>query len=479
MVAFTALLIGLFVVIGKKLFSSPPWFLRLLPYFFLLLCVSVLTFLHRRGNPKSCSDLDPVVLTQKAFSSSPQVTAIDPAIARLNVLREDIRNDNYEMLSHATQVLDGPTLISQAHGLANSGSDIVGLPLSSSAEALQKSLKDQGLESLQAIRDRIGRLKSSADKWNSRAASTRPEDDLGELRREFDTDKLSFSLESAYANMHDLQTVLNNYLLNKKVVPSFESVVILYEAPDSSTLQYEERIRLDLEGADAREFDFSGFALYQDQLKTLSAEYPGEELEPQVLIGYGSETPSPVSDLTKPVTVLTRSVEHVTIIHRVTQRPALHPTCTRLAACSFQEFQIKWPFPSSVRFAGTVELHKSKLPLKLTFALNTDPARLLDGVWVPKFSFFESSKTFKTDTKLLDGAPFQYLKPDDSFSPNSTNSDPVTMQLFPDNWLFRNSHVQEKRDLFFPVNAWLALIYLIVTAVWAELTTPLKEKGRS
>jgi len=466
MIPLVAILVILFVFVIKKWVSSPSILQRLLPYTVVLLYVAGLWFLGTRGNPKSCDDLGPQAIFQRAQPASTEPEQGDPAIVRLSMLREDIQQDIYLMLSHATEIQDAFTLISEAQGLANSNLEVAALPLSDSAEALTRSLKEHELGSPQAIRERIALLQSSTNKWLERLSNTKPGEDLSELRREFDAEKLKFSLESVYSKMHELQTLMNSYLVNKRVVPTRELTARLDE--DSDSLVFEERIHLYLNGAEALEFDFSGIALYWNQLRL--ALKPGSDVnvDPHLLIGYGSLKPYPVLNPLKPEAVLSRGDKNVSIIHRITVRPALHRACTWQTLFPFRQLELKWPLPNSVRFRGRVKLLEGKLPLQATFAFDTDPNSPLEGLLVPQYSFFASGKSFRLESKLVDGKQTQYLRPDEPLTPNSSHSNPVVVQLFPDCSLFRNTWVQGKKEWFFPVNAWLGLIYLLLAAGWAE-----------
>jgi uncharacterized membrane protein len=471
-IGVTAFLGFLIIFLTKRLLSVPPVWLRLLPYVVMLAVVGGLfgmqKMIKKKGKPANCSDLSFTELVTKVPSLPPDLNAANSGEARVRRLREDIRQDIFQMRSHANQVLDAFTMISDARKAAHSTLAVEGLPLSSAADALERALKEQNISTLPAVRTRIKTLEDKAKEWMTKIEKIGPGDDLSEVRRSFDAEKLEFSLENAYSKTHDVQSALNSFLINKMDIPKIENSAHLEE--DQKALVYEERVQFDFPGAEPKEFDLSDFAVYWEQLQAQVKDQPGIAIRPQLFIGYGGVAPYEIKNVRAVESVLTRKEKQVTLISRITVSPVLRETCPRYSLLPFESFDLRWPLPAPVRIRGKVEVAKSQPVLQASFTTETNPLARFSGLAIPLNSFFAASISFKPETITADGSLRHNLVPEQELSASSMYSRPVRVDLFSKNPLLRWSKVQEHKELFFPINALLAAAYLFVVAIWGEFT---------
>jgi hypothetical protein len=468
-IAFLGFLI---IFLRKRLLRLPPVWLRLLPYVLMLAVVVGLFWMHKmtekKGRPANCSDLSFTALISKSPSPSPDLNAANSEEERVRRLQEDIRQDVFQIRSHANQVLDAFTLISEAQNVANSTLAVEGLPLSSAADALERALKEQHISTLPAVRTRIKTLDDKTKDWMTKIEKIGKGDDLSEVRRSFDAEKLEFSLENAYSKTHDVQSVLNSFLINKMVVPKIENSARLDE--DHKALLYEERVQFDFQGVEPKEFDLSDFAVYWEQLEAQSKNQPAIAIHPQLFIGYGNVAPYEIKNVRVVELVLTRREKQATLISRITVSPALYQSCPRYSLLPFESFDLRWPLPAPVRIRGKVEVTNTQPVLQASFTTDTNPLGRFSGVAIPFNSFFAAGIGFKPETITVDGGLRHNLVPEEELSASSMYSRPVRVDLFSKNALLRWSKVQEHKELFFPINAVLAAAYLFVVAMWGELT---------
>jgi hypothetical protein len=228
---------------------------------------------------------------------------------------------------------------------------------------------------------------------------------------------------------------------------------------ESNQVSYRERVDLHLSRGSFVSLDLTALGLQLAPLRPRA----------QIIIGgdnMGAETFSP--DELAAVIRLPMRPGSIWIESVMSVPPGAVPACRGTTLAPFQRVRLEWPHRLGTPIRGLARLPSSDESVPFSATINKKETRLSE-VLLPSHSFFmQEPRLLKpADIKREGGIVFERFVP----ARDGVNIAEFAMlaELLPDNRIVRRQWVYAKRDLLFPVNWSLALLYVAIASAVGEV----------
>lgn len=415
--------------------------------------------------------LAPTSVVGGAAVTCEQLPAAPVANREMAVAREDLKSARGDLLlsvqRQTVQLLAQASAIRRAHELlpqvraaarAFAASDSTRAEaLAAGADRFQERLVAEHMNSTEAIEARqlelqqlLAQLRKAIEADGAAVDAAARRDELARIINEH-------SFDAAFTAMATLIEAMN------EVVREQGDLKLELEhrvSVEPKFVSYRERVDLHLSRGHFVNLDLGELAL--------QATYVGAGT--QIVVGgdgLAPETFAPEQLLTGALSLSTRP-RSVWVETRMQVQPGPVQACPGVTLWPFQNVRLAWPQFFDTQIRGLAQLPLSDQPVPFTQSIKKKQAKLTE-VLLPRYSLFMQSpvQLKPSEATRWDGNVVDRFE---------AASDAVTVadlsmiaELLPDTAAIRNRWVYSERELFFPVNWTLALVYLLIASAIGDV----------
>jgi hypothetical protein len=217
-------------------------------------------------------------------------------------------------------------------------------------------------------------------------------------------------------------------------------------------VRYEERTDLTLKRGYFDHLDLSALAVLLQRSKA----------QTQVIVGGDGLLAQPFRpDELRGTIGLSTKPRSVWVETLVQVPPGIAPTCRGVTLLPFQKVRLEWPQPFATPIGGRVKLADDDEPVPFTEIIGKEASHAITVV-LPHRSLFRQRPVQlqpKSASASTSGDRFVLAKHLDA------GDLALTVELLPDWGFIRSEWAYARRDVFFPLNWSLALVYVLIASV--------------